>query len=234
MSSALPSLFLFDIDGTLLSTGGSGYRSFTRSCSEVLGIDGPIDGIHMAGKLDRGIFQEIIDTYRPGTSAAQSEDSWLRFRQRYIELLEIESRDTSGWTLLPGVQRIVEHTHNCGKLALLTGNVREGAMIKVSSFGLAGYFPTGGFGEQDISRGELAGQAFEAACKHYDINFLPDNTYVIGDTVNDIRAARAIGAHAVAVATGTVTSGELAEAGPEVLVDDFESGGDRVIKYFSC
>ena len=96
MQSSTPPLFLFDIDGTMLVTGGSGYRSFLRSCSEKVGIDGPIDGIHMAGKLDRGIFQQIVDTYRPGMSPEESEKHWKVFRRRYVELLEIESRDTSG------------------------------------------------------------------------------------------------------------------------------------------
>lgn len=233
MALLSPPLFLFDIDGTLLTTGGSGYRSFLRSCSEILGIDGPIDGIHMAGKLDRGIFQEIIDTYRPGATPEQSDRDWIVFRTRYVELLELESRDTSQWIIYPGVQRIVDFTHERGKLALLTGNVREGALIKVRAFGLDRYFPTGGFGEQNISRGELAVQAFRQACEYYGTDFDPDNTYVLGDTVNDIRAARAIGAHAIAVATGTVTRRELAAAGPEVLVDDFASGADEVLDYFS-
>ncbi len=232
--STPPPLFLFDIDGTMLVTGGSGYRSFLRSCSEVVGIDGPIDGIHMAGKLDRGIFQQIVDTYRPGTSAGESDRHWREFRRRYVELLELESRDTSGWTLLPGVRDVVERTHACGKLALLTGNVRECAIMKISAFGLEGYFPAGGFGERNISRGELAGEAYAAACEHFGVRFAPERTYVLGDTVNDILAARAIGAHAIAVATGTVTSDELAAAGPELLLKDFESGAQELFDYFPC
>ena len=130
MPSVTPPLFLFDIDGTMLVTGGSGYRSFLRACSEVVGIDGPIDGIHMAGKLDRGIFQQIVDTYRLETTAEEADRHWITFRRRYVELLEIESLDTSDWVLLPGVREVVEHTASLGKLALLTGNVREGQSLK--------------------------------------------------------------------------------------------------------
>jgi phosphoglycolate phosphatase len=227
-------LFLFDIDGTMLVTGGSGYRSFLRSCSEVVGIDGPIDGIHMAGKLDRGIFQEIVDTYRPGTSEQDSDRHWVAFRKRYVELLELESRDTSGWVLLPGVRKLIERTRACGKLALLTGNVRECAIMKISAFGLEDYFPTGGFGEQNISRGELAKQAYDNACGHFGIRFAPENTYVLGDTVNDVLAARAIGAHAIAVATGTVTYDELAAAAPELLLNNFKSGAEELDNYLAC
>jgi phosphoglycolate phosphatase-like HAD superfamily hydrolase len=231
MALPSPPLFLFDIDGTLLTTGGSGYRSFLRSCSEVLGIDGPIDGIHMAGKLDRVIFQEIIDAYRPGGGPEQSDLDWLEFRGRYVELLELESKDTSKWIIYPGVQEIVDYTSRLGKMALLTGNVREGALLKVQAFGLDRYFPTGGFGERNITRGELAVEAFDEARRHYGIEFAPEATYVLGDTVNDIRAARAIGAHAIAVATGTVTREELASANPEVLIDDFSSGAQEVMGY---
>jgi phosphoglycolate phosphatase len=234
MPLSTPLLFLFDIDGTMLVTGGSGYRSFLRSCSEVVGIDGPIDGIHMAGKLDRGIFQQIIDTYRPDTSAEESDKHWIAFRKRYVELLELESRDTSGWTLLPGIREVVERTNDLGKLALLTGNVRECAMMKIKAFGLEGYFPAGGYGEQDISRGELAKLAYEDACEHYGIRFAPERTYVLGDTVNDVLAARAIGAHAIAVATGTVTFQELAAAEPELLLQDFSSGAQQFYDYLSC
>ncbi len=233
MPLSTPQLFLFDIDGTMLVTGGSGYRSFLRSCSEEVGIDGPIDGIHMAGKLDRGIFQEIVDTYRPGTSPEESDRHWTAFRKRYVELLELESRDTSGWTLLPGVREVVEQTDKLGKLALLTGNVRECAIMKIRAFGLESYFPAGGYGEQNINRGELAKQAYDSACDHFGIKFAPERTYVLGDTVNDITAARAIGAHAIAVATGTVTSEELAAAEPELLLKDFKSGAREFYDYLS-
>ena len=234
MSSTTPPLFLYDIDGTMLVTGGSGYRSFLRSCSEVVGIDGPIDGIHMAGKLDRGIFQQILDTYRPDLTMADADRHWVTFRKRYVQLLEIESRDTSGWVLLPGVREVVEYTDTLGKLALLTGNVREGAMLKINAFGFEKFFPTGGFGERDIDRGDLAREAFVNACEHFAIDFDPNTTYVLGDTVNDIRAARAIDAHAVAVATGTVTREELAAAEPELLLDDFASGMDELVAYLSA
>jgi len=228
MFSAAAPLFLYDIDGTLLLTGGSGYRSFLRACYEVLGIDGPIRNIHMAGKLDRVIFHEIVEAFRPDLAGIDVTSYWESFRERYVEYLTLESRHPAEWRLLPGVRALVEYTASLGKLALLTGNISEGARIKVGTVGLAGFFPTGGYGEEYMSRAQLAQVAFERACEHYRIAFSAEATYVLGDTVSDITAARAIGARVIAVATGTVSMAELAEAGPDLLVENFETGDCQV------
>jgi phosphoglycolate phosphatase-like HAD superfamily hydrolase len=231
MSSSATPLFLYDIDGTLLLSGGSGYRSFLRACNEVLGIDGPIRNIHMAGKLDRVIFHEIVEAFRPDLAGSNIAPYWVQFKARYVEYLTEESRRPADWRLLPGVRSLVEYTASLGKLALLTGNISQGALIKVGTLGLAGFFPTGGYGEEYMSRARLAQVAFEGACEHYRIAFSTSATYILGDTVSDIAAARAIGARVIAVATGTVSLTELAEAGPDLLVENFEIG-DRQVRAF--
>ncbi|HLA40128.1 MAG TPA: HAD family hydrolase [Candidatus Glassbacteria bacterium] len=233
MRSATTPLFLYDIDGTLLLTSGSGYRSFLRACNEVLGIDGPLHNIHMAGKLDRVIFHEIVEMFRPDLTGSDNTPYWERFRSLYVEYLTEESLNPAGWRLLPGVRRLVEYTAGLGRLALLTGNISEGARLKVGTLGLGGFFPTGGFGEEYMTRARLAEVAYERACEHYRTRFQPSATYVLGDTVNDITAARAIGARVIAVATGTVTLPELAQAGPDLLVEDFETGEERIRSFLS-
>ena len=233
MNPFSPALFLFDIDGTLLSTGGSGYRSFVRSCSEVLDITGPLNGVGMAGKLDRVIFQEIVERFRPNLAAKELTEFWLEFRERYIGYLQDESLDPRRWHLFPGVAELVEFTASAGSLALLTGNVREGALIKLSVLGLADYFPTGGFGEQSISRQRLAEIALDEACRYYETEFSPKRTFVLGDTVHDILAAKAIRARSIAVATGTVSADELAGAGADLLVENFLEGAQAVRRFIS-
>ena len=233
MSSTSPALFLFDIDGTLLSTGGSGYRSFTRSCREVLGILGPLNGISMAGKLDRMIFQEIVEHFRPDLAEKELTEYWLSFKEKYIEYLRAESLDPGSWTLMPGVAELVEFTASLGSLALLTGNVRDGAKIKLSVLGLAKYFPTGGFGEQTVSRPRLAEITFAEACSYYGIEFSPERTFVLGDTAHDIQAAKAIRARSIAVATGTVSAQDLASAGADLLVENFLTGAQKVRRFIS-
>ncbi|HUU26389.1 MAG TPA: HAD family hydrolase, partial [archaeon] len=185
---SLPYLFLFDIDGTLLSTSGSGYRSFTRSYQEVLGLAGPLGSIPMAGKLDRMIFQKIAEHLRPDLAGGDLSVYWRRFREKYIKLLRTESRNPDGWFLYPGVKPLLEFCSSLGSLALLTGNVREGAYIKLSTLGIAEYFPTGGFGEECISRSQLAKLAFEEASRHFETEYTPERTFLFGDTVPDIQA----------------------------------------------
>ena len=233
MNPASPSLFLFDIDGTLLLTGGSGYRSFVRSCQEVLEISGPLDGVGMAGKLDRMIFQEIVERFRPDLAQKELTEYWEDFKEKYIEYLHAESLDPSRWSLMPGVAELVEFAASLGSLALLTGNVREGAMIKLSVLGLDKYFPTGGFGEQTVTRQRLAETAFSEACRYYGTEFARERTFVLGDTVHDILAAKAIGAKSIAVATGTVSADELASAGADLLVENFLDGAQAVRQFIS-
>jgi len=226
-------LFLFDIDGTILSTNHSGYRSFVRSCRDVLGLVGPIDGIHMAGKLDRVIFEEIVAAYRPDLSNGDLLPYWEKFREGYITYLKKESLTPKDWVLYPGVRELVESAKTLGCLALLTGNVREGALIKLGTLDMARYFPTGGFGETSITRNELSDLAYKEACRHFGVEFAPGRTAVIGDTVRDVRAGQAIGARTLAVATGTVSFEELVASGADLVVRDFLSGRDEVEKFLT-
>ncbi len=226
-------LFLFDIDGTLLSTGGSGYRSFVGSCREILGLEEPIDGIHMAGRIDRSIFQLIVESFRPALANGDTEPYWRRFRSRYLELLELESRAPRGWRLMPGVSPLLEFCAARGKMALLTGNVLEGARIKLATLGIDHFFPTGGFGEKNITRAALAAEALEESRRHYGLNFAPERTFVIGDTTHDIQAGQFIGARVIAVATGTVDAEELRAAGATLLVPDFAQGAEEVRRFIA-
>ncbi|MEA2064567.1 MAG: HAD hydrolase-like protein, partial [Gemmatimonadota bacterium] len=197
MSTPVPKLFLFDIDGTLLSSNWAGSRSFMRSARQVLGLVDEVESVLMAGKLDRVIFQEILEANRPDLSDGTSEKYWRSFEEGYLELLQAESENPEGWALFPGVKQLLDHCSSLGDLALLTGNVRRGAYIKLSALGVDSYFPTGAFGEELIDRSGLARAAFKEARAHFQTDFLPGNTFVIGDTQKDIEAGRAIGARTV-------------------------------------
>lgn len=233
MADKLKNLFLFDIDGTILSTNRSGYRSFIRSCRVVLGIDGGVDGIHMAGKLDRVIFEEIVAAERPDLDGADIATYWEDFRRHYIDYLRQESRTPEEWILYPGVTKLLETTSRLGCLALLTGNLREGALIKLGALGVDRYFATGGFGEDSITRSELARLAYDESCRHFGVRFAPERTMVIGDTVRDVVAGKSIGARTLAVATGTVSFEELESAGADLVVRDFQSGREQVERFLA-
>ena len=231
MTDKLKNLFLFDIDGTILSTNRSGYRSFIRSCRKVLGIRDSVDGIHMAGKLDRVIFEEIIAAFRPDLDGVDISPYWQDFRSHYIEYLRQESLTPQEWILFPGVRELLETTSRLGRLALLTGNVREGAMIKLGALKVDHFFDTGGFGETSVTRSELARLAYEEACRHFGVRFEPAHTLVIGDTVRDVVAGKSIGARTLAVATGTVSFQELVDAGADLVVRDFLSGRKELERF---
>jgi len=158
---------------------------------------------------------------------------WQRFKEKYIRFLRAESRTPEGWHLKPGIKELLAFCRSRGKLALLTGNVRQGARIKLAALGIAEYFPTGGFGEEPISRPQLARLAFEEACRYYKTEFSKERTFVIGDTVYDIRAGHSIGAKSIAVATGTVSVEQLSKAGADLLVKDFLSGAQKVRDFIS-
>jgi phosphoglycolate phosphatase len=224
-------LFLFDIDGTLMLSNFAGSRSFLRSCREVLGLVGEVDGVLMAGKLDRVIFQEIAGTFRPELTERELDDYWLRFKKGYIEHLRAESKNPEGWTLMPGVEQLLEHCSSLGKMALLTGNVREGASIKLKTLGVDDYFPTGAFGEDLISRNRLAELAFKQACDYFGIDFSRICTYVIGDTIRDVEAGLSIGARTIAVATGTVSFAELQDAGADLTVGNFDTDAEEIKEF---
>jgi phosphoglycolate phosphatase len=234
MNDLSQNLFLFDIDGTLLTSNRSGYRSFVRACRQVLGIMGEVDGVLMAGKLDRVIFEEIAARFRPGLDSPGIDELWMEFKTLYVGFLRRESVGAAGWTLMPGVRELLEFCSGLGRLALLTGNVVEGARIKLATLGVDSYFPTGGFGEEPVTRSRLAEVALDEARRYYHADFPPRRTFVLGDTVRDIEAGRAIGAHTVAVATGTVSFETLAAAGAELTVRDFASEADRVRRFLSA
>ena len=230
-------LYLFDIDGTLMITKRAGLRSFVRSVARVTGVDeSEIRQLDMSGRLDRGIFHELLRHHRPDLIASGDgilENHWQNFRYGYLEALRQEKVHKENWTIFPGVVETVEFCREHGKVALLTGNIREGAFIKLETMGLDKYFQTGGFGERDIDRGELAAEAFENSKKHFGIEFEPQNTYVIGDTVRDIQAGRYIGAKTLAVATGTQSLEELNAAGPDLATENFTSNPDAMFKFLT-
>jgi phosphoglycolate phosphatase-like HAD superfamily hydrolase len=207
-------VILFDIDGTLISTGGAGRDALNTALEVAFAVRDP-HPVFLQGRTDRGICQEYFAQH--GITA--TEANWERFQAAYLASLEqhLTSRPR---TLLPGVQALLAELQALPRLAvgLLTGNVREGARRKLTHYGLHERFPFGGFGDLHPERDDVAREALAAACTHTGLDLRGDQVWVIGDTPADIRCARAIGAHVIAVATGDHQLDELAAAQPDVLV----------------
>ncbi len=215
-------VLLFDIDGTLINTRGSGLESLRLAFIEVFDCPPPGD-IPTCGRTDRGIARDLF-------RAKQFEDSpenWDRFRGAYLRHLRQQLPRRSGH-VLPGITDLLSRlaARPDVALGLLTGNVAEGARLKLEHFGLHHHFAFGGYGEQSPERNAVAEEALSAAHRALNGAVRLDRIWVIGDTPLDVQCARHIGAKAVAVATGLPGKAELARSQPDVLLDDFRQATD--------
>lgn len=213
-------LLLFDIDGTLLLTGGAGKRAMERAFLELYGVTDALAGVSMAGRTDRWLAELALT--RHGLEA--SPERLDAFRARYLAALEsaIHEPGRGHRGLLPGVAPLLDRLaqRHQWHLALLTGNYRDGARIKLSHFGLWDRFAWGAFGDEHAERGALARAAVAAAPSQGVAIADPRHAVVIGDTPFDIACARAAGASVIAVATGGHPREELAAHDPDLIVDD--------------
>jgi len=207
---------LFDIDGTLINTGGAGGAALLDAFRDAFGITQP-GKVPFSGRTDRGIGRSLFELH----GIEDTSDNWELLRRGYVARLSDEMPRRQG-TALPGIRPLIDHlaTHDDVALGLLTGNVRDGARIKLRYFQLYEYFPFGGFGDEHHERNHVARAACEDARVHLGERFDPQQICVIGDTPLDIQCARAIQARVLAVATGIHPREELAAAAPDHLVDD--------------
>jgi phosphoglycolate phosphatase-like HAD superfamily hydrolase len=215
-------VLLFDIDGTLVNTRGSGLQALKVAFAETFACSPP-SHIDTAGRTDRGIAEELF----LAQSIDNTHGNWVRFRNAYLRHLADQMPRHQG-VVLPGVVRLLEELGRRShvSLGLLTGNVRDGARIKLSHFGLHEYFRFGGFGERHPERNAVAEEALRAARRAISNPVAPDRVWVIGDTVLDIRCARHIGARAVAVATGFQAKEDLAQHQPDLLLDNLDDAAE--------
>jgi phosphoglycolate phosphatase len=212
-------VILFDIDGTLLHSGGAGQAGIERALEVAFGVTAPTHGIPTAGRTDRAIGHDLIRFH----GLEDSDSTHARLQETYLQLLPSELANRQG-VVYPGVRELLARLSQRDDvlLGLLTGNYREAAWQKLRHFGLAEHFAFGGFGDDHADRDEVARQALMAATEHHvpqEIN--RDKLWVIGDTPADVRCGRAIGARVVAVATGMYSVEELKPSCPDHLFADF-------------
>ncbi len=207
---------LFDIDGTLILSGGAGKAALEAGLASEFGIAQVIDKLQLSGRTDRAI---VTDLFRLHVIDDTPENR-RRLAEAYLRHLP-RCLATLGGRVLPGIAALLEclsERHDVA-LGLLTGNLRAGARVKLGHFGLFEYFPFGGFGDEHIDRDDVAREALAEVRRHHKA-IPPERIWVVGDTPLDVRCARAIGARAVAVATGWHTCEELTGHGPDLLLDD--------------
>jgi phosphoglycolate phosphatase-like HAD superfamily hydrolase len=211
---------LFDIDGTLLNTGGAGLGAMQAALASEFGSAAAADDIPMAGRTDRAI---CADLFRRN-GLAPTEAMWRRFITAYVRHLPQELAAREG-LVLPGIPELLDElsAREDVLVGLLTGNFSEGARLKLEHYGLAGHFAFGGFGDEHQHRNDVARQALAdfdrfAAREGHDIRRA--QVWVIGDTPADVECGRAIRATVVAVCTGFYAMEALAAAEPDHLFVD--------------
>jgi phosphoglycolate phosphatase len=214
-------LVLFDIDGTLVVTGGAGQRAMNRAFADVFGISDAFTRIELAGRTDTSILGDAFE--EQGMTAGPAEVR--AFRVRYLECLREEvPRPGKNKRVLPGIAALLEALDPEPQvfLGLLTGNFADAAEIKLGHFDLWRYFRCGAFGEDAHDRNHLVPVALDRARScGLPAHVEAEDVVVIGDTPRDVACAHAHGARVVAVATGQYDRAALERAGAEVVFEDF-------------
>lgn len=224
-------MYLFDIDGTILLSGGVGSLVINRLFEERFAVQGVMDDVSPSGKTDEIIFQECAQA---GLSRRLNETEMAELLSAYIPLLRIGLAESTGFRLMPHVVAcldfLAEHQPLIG---IATGNVEEAAMAKLDRAGLRDRFHFGGYASDAPVRKGLVGKAMERGSEAAGRTLQADEFVVIGDTVYDIEAARDCGARVIAVATGHVSAELLAAALPDALFETLEQLPDWHFKHFA-
>jgi phosphoglycolate phosphatase-like HAD superfamily hydrolase len=209
---------LFDIDGTLLSSGGAGKAAMEAALLAEFDLPKLLGQVSYSGRTDRAIVTDLLRHHAIEETLASRQ----RFLDSYLRRLPEHLMNATGKGVLPGITYLLEYLGERERVAvgLLTGNIREGARIKLSHYGLYQHFPFGGFGDEHHDRNEVAREALATVRERFGPALNGDNIWVIGDTPMDVRCARAIGARCLAVATGFHSVVELSAAEPDLLLPD--------------
>jgi phosphoglycolate phosphatase-like HAD superfamily hydrolase len=213
-------LILFDIDGTLILSGKAGSRAMNRAFEQTCGVPDALQRVDLAGRTDRIIMTDALS----GLGRALDDDFVGQFREVYCGFLREElHRDGIGWKgALPGVPALLDRLVDRPdvSLALLTGNFRASAEIKLAHFDLWRYFPWGAFADDAIERNDLLPVALSRARADGLSGLDPADVIIVGDTPHDITCARSGGAKVVAVATGNYDLDQLRACEPDELFAD--------------
>jgi len=213
-----PVLLLWDIDSTLISSGGAGEEALRQALLNDFGVIGDLNEIEIAGRTDRAIVETIVRHFKlePGSEK--------EFLECYLRRLPDEMKRHQG-RILPGVEKLLDHAHEHPEIhnAILTGNMRRGAEIKLSHYGLWKYFEFGAFADDDIDRNKLGPIALERARGRLKRDFVITHTWVIGDTAHDVHCGKALGCRTLAVATGRYSVEQLSALGPDLALENLSN-----------
>ena len=212
-------LFLFDLDGTLITTGGAGLRALDHTFKDLFGIDTVLDGVSPSGKTDPAIFREIL---AKKMNKEMTQLDFEKIKERYLEALSNEIENKPSSKSLAGVEEFLRGLEDRDDIVvgLGTGNLEDGAKIKLRPTNLLGYFKFGGYGSDAEDRAEMLKVGHKRGEEEVQENFPPADVYVIGDTPLDVLAAKKAGYKSIAVASGNKTIDELRPSNPDYLIQE--------------
>lgn len=213
----MTTVLFWDIDGTLIDSGGAGRLALTDAASEMVGESVDLSPMKMAGLTELAIAINILETIGLMPSEKNIELLLSLYQKNIASCLH----KTQGY-IMAGVQEILDTLQNCEQVLsiLLTGNCEPGAWAKLSYYALDHYFSLGAFGEKHCDRNELARFALTLAQAQVK-NLNLDRCYVIGDTPYDIRCGQAIGVKTIAIANEHYGVDELARHNSSLVWETF-------------
>jgi phosphoglycolate phosphatase len=214
-------LFLFDVDGTLVTARGAGRRAIGHALASTYGTAGAIEAYDFRGKTDQRIVWDLMTT--AGLDDGRIAAGLAACFEAYLAELERLIGDGARVTIMPGVGELVRAlaARADAVVGLLTGNIEPGARVKLRPTNMWPLFRVGAFGSDDVDRRRLPAIACERAHRLTGRRFAFEEVTIIGDTPLDVDCARACGAEAVAVATGFHPAEDLRACAPDLFFTDF-------------
>lgn len=213
---------LFDIDGTLLTTGGAGATAWSKAFVELYGTPVDIEAVTESGMPD----SDVASTAFASVVKRKPEPSEIeKLTELYLENLPEAVAESDRYQLTPGIAPLLERLSEAGLLlGLTTGNIEPAARIKLDRGDLNRFFSFGGFGSDSNLRSELTRKALERGIRESGGKLSADDFISIGDTPRDVEAGHAIGIRVVGVATGHFPIEELSRAGADWAIETVEHG----------
>jgi phosphoglycolate phosphatase len=213
---------LFDIDGTLISTGGASDRAWKRAFKELQGVDVDVPAVTGKGVPDPEVGRVVFKAALGRDSTDEEAEALMR---RRLDYLPEEVENSPGFVVKDGVEELLEQLIDDGiMLGLTTGNVEEAAHIKLARANLNRFFSFGGYGSDSPDRTELTKKALERGDLVSGEALDRDRCFSCGDTPRDVEAGHGAGIRVVGVATGEYTAEELLDAGAEAAIHSFVEG----------
>lgn len=207
---------LFDIDGTLINSGGAGAASWRMAFDELYGIPADIGEFTDTGMTDPDVGRRTFEAVMHRTPDA---GEFAHLLERRLHHLRAAVEQSDGYLVLPGAEALLERLIDDGYLlGLVTGNVEASAHIKLHRAQLNRFFSFGGYGSDSNDRGELTRIALQRAALTYGAPIAPDQALVVGDTPNDVRGAHAAGIECVGVGSHRYSAEQLREAGADYTI----------------